>query len=70
METLPACFGNATEEHIGDIVLFIYTDKNNVTHFRAFGPDNWTLFGSSCDKVSISAEARRMCIRHNMRIQE
>lgn len=70
MKTLPACLGNATEERIGSILLFIFTDPRNISHYRAIGPNNWTAHGSSQDKEQLSAEARRMCIRKNMQIQE
>jgi len=70
MKTHPACLAYATEEHIGDIVLFIFTDPRNISHYRAIGPSNWTACGSSHDKEYLSVEARRMCIRKNMKIQE
>jgi hypothetical protein len=65
----PPCLGNATEESIGEIVLFTFVDPRGITHYRAIGRRNWTCAGSSSNAVELLAEARRICIRKNAEYQ-
>ena len=64
---------NAIEERIGRCFLFFHTDKDQVTHVRAYGPHGWTFSNSSSsqrDRDSVLALARRQCMIYNMKIQE
>lgn len=71
MGPMPEPFLKKTEkEMIGDVKLYMYTDKNDYCYYRAVGPNGWSRHGCSSDGYSLFIDARRICIRHNMRIQE